>query len=163
MLFRSKYSFFDSVDGVKIKNNQVNQDYVPSGKIYTEYYNLFSDPINNFFTLDERGLTDSAALLDPILRDSQSQTKIENGKEYYIRNQQTLQDFYKDFETRLEERKTQIRSQKIETNLKAISSTLEQLASMEIQLLLSLGKVNVQTTDQNSELKTIVSAINDTN
>jgi hypothetical protein len=158
-----KYSFFNSVTGVKIKNNQVNQDYTPTGKIYTEYYNLFSDPINNFFSLDERGLTDSAALLDPVLRDSQSQTKIENGKEYYIRNQQTLQDFYKDFETRLEERKTQIRSQKIETNLNAISSTLEQLASMEIQLLLSLGKVNVQTTDQNSELKTIVSAVNDTN
>ena len=33
---------------------------------------------------------------------------------------------------------------------------------MEIQLLLSLGKVNVQTTDQNSELKTTYIDLQDT-
>lgn len=161
--FLIKKSFFEEVNGLKISNNQVNSEYVASGSIYTDYYNLFSDPINNFFSLEERGLTSSESLVDPTLRDSQSQTKIENGKEYYIRNQQTLQDFYKDFETRFEERKNQVRSQKIDPKLASIKLTLATLASREIQLLLALGKVNTAIKSESDPLRTIVDSVNGLN
>lgn len=158
-----KSSFFESTDEVKITNNQIGADYVPAGAVYTKYYNKLSDPINNFFTLDERGLTDTISFLDPNLKNTQVQTKIENGKEYYIKNQTDLQNFYKEFEARFEERKNQVRAQEIDSRLSSLKVTLTNLASREIQLLLAVGGVNSQIQAASSKLNTIVGAINASN
>jgi len=138
-----KNSFFNSGPGYSIKPVQANQDNNSNGAIYTKYYNLLDDPINNFFTLSERGLTSNIDQLDPTLIGQNTITKKENGTEYFISSLDTMQSFYEDFNAIFEARRKQIRSKVKSDYLSVSKEQLELTARHDVELLLAVGKVNL--------------------
>jgi len=147
-----KNSFFNSGPGYTINNIDVNSD-KSKGSLYTEYYNLLDDPTNNFFTLNERGLTSSISQLDPKLKGHDSITKKENQSEYFIKNMDTMQNFYKDFETTFEAKRKHVRSDIKTKYLATVKTQLEQIARMDIELLLTVGRINIFNKDGTSVIE----------
>lgn len=133
------------------------------GKIYTEYYNLLADPLNNFFTLDDRGLSTQAAAIDPRVRGTDSEKKRENNSEYFVKDLDKLQSFYRDFEATFEAKKAEKRAQVITPSKDGIRALFRNIARREVQLLLSLGRVNKFTPESSSALRNIVNGIKNQN
>ena len=138
-----KNSFFNDGPGYTIKNTPANVKFNSQGSLYTKYYNLFEDPVNNFFTLSERGLSSDIIHLDPKLEGQSLQTKKENGKEYFISNLDRLQNFYQEFDESFKTKRKQIREQIIKSELPIIKSQLELVARYDVEILLSIGRVNL--------------------
>ena len=143
--------FFLPVPGYVISNVPANKYFNSRGALYENYYNLLKDPQNNFFTLDERGLTSNASLLDKNLIGKESFTKKENNKNYFISNLSRMQDFYKNFDLLWENKRKQIRENLIGENLSTAKSKLELVAKYDVELLLALGRVNVFNPDSTYE------------
>ena len=111
-------SFFDS-NNLPRRRSRADYSKIP-GLLYNGYfrnnsiytykglYNKLSNPIKNFFTLVERGLSLSISQIDPSLRDTPDSATItekikltgdesaENKRTYYISNMETYSKFYED-------------------------------------------------------------------
>lgn len=120
-------------------------DRQPTGTLYSQFYNLLEDPLNNFFSLSERGLTDSANLVDPLLIGTGAERKREGSKEYFISDSKRLQSFYENFEINFESRKKQRREQIIEPAKELIKAGLRALARKDAQLVFLLSQTNTKT------------------
>lgn len=156
-----KRTFFESTAGFSIRNIESKE--FPQGTLYSNYYNKLKDPINEFFSLNERGLTDNIDLVDPRLKGTSSETKRENNKVFYIENFNILQNFYNEFENRFETRRQQIRRETVDTGLARIKTVMERIARQDVELLLSIGRVNLYLPKDNRNLKTIIDNIRDAN
>jgi len=154
-------SFFSSVPGYIIKNVREKEE--PSGALYSDYYNKLSDPINNFFTIEERGLTSSANLVDPNLKGTDNVTKKENGTEYYIADLKRLENFYENFDSLFKERRKQVKDKVIKDNTEKLRGTMAKLARLDVDALLSIGRVNLYLPEEDSTLSTIVDSIKNAN
>lgn len=132
----------------------------PQGRIYAQYYNLFEDPINNFFTISERGLTENVALVDPQLKGTGAETKREASKNYYVQDLTRLQDFYNTFETAFENRKNEFRARVIQPGQEEIRSLLSTIARKEVQLALAISGVNSRLPEDSTVLKSTIESIN---
>lgn len=150
-------SFFKEVNGLEINNESFDTEF--TGVLYTEYYNKLNNPIEELFTLKEKGLTNSETLVDPELKDSTFNKKREGSSEYYIQDRKKLEKFYENFEQNLEKKKKQIRDQKIEPAFTALSSNLKNLARMDVALLLAVGGININIIDENANLNTIIETV----
>lgn len=106
---------------------QIDEDEEMSGSLYVNYYNLLDDPLNNFFTLQERGLTANISFADNNLkkRAANANQKIQNnditedlitvkqGEDtYYIKNNDKYINFFKTFPERLEKRLAEVKDNK---------------------------------------------------
>ena len=152
-------AYFNDFPNLDISN--VNpSNWNPTGTLYTKYYNKFDDPVNNFFSLSERGLSDNSNQVDPSLVDSGSTKKIEGSYTYYVRDRIKMETFYTNFEKNLEIRKDKIRDQFIKPSKAQTAVPLKKLAVVEIKLLLSLAGVNVNIINESSKLNGVIESIN---
>lgn len=138
-----KNSFFEDGPGYEISHISANNNFSSRGAIYEQYYNLLEDPVNNFFTIEERGLTDDIQQLDPKLEGQDAITKRELGKEYFIHDIDRLQYFYKEFDANFKARSKQIRASVLEEQGAASKPQLELIAKYDVELLLALGRINL--------------------
>lgn len=156
-----KDSFFKSVPGYVLSNIQSKR--FSQGILYTQFYNKLEDPTNEFFSLDERGLSNTISQLDPKLKGGSSITKREKDKEYFIKDLDLMQGFYQNFENIFEERKKQVRNQIVTTGLSRSKSTFERIAKLDIDTLLAIGRVNFYIAEENSTLRSIVDRVKSAN
>jgi hypothetical protein len=152
-----KNSFFTGVSGYTIKDIVAKDN--SSGSLYQQYYNKFNDPINEFFTLDERGLTDNSNLVDPKLKGGQSERKKEGDKEYYIKDLDTLQNFYKEFDSIFKNRTRQVREKVTNADVDDLKKLLVDLARQDIDLIVSLSTVNLNLPEDDNTLRTLIDKI----
>ena len=159
-----KNNFFTGAPGYSVINTSAKEN--SSGSLYTKYYNKFNDPVNEFFTLSERGLTGNSNLIDKDLKGTDATIKKEGEKEFYIRDKDTMETFYQEFEQRLKKRKKEVRSEVTDPNgddLSNLTTSLRQLAAKDVETLLATGKVNLYLEEDNSKLGTIVDKIAEAN
>ena len=152
-----KKNFFESRAPIKISNQNLNT--VSSGVLYTEYYNKLSDPLANLFTLNEKGLTNQETLVDPNLKSTGLEKKKEGTSEYFIQDFNKMENFYKNLEINIEDKKNKIREQRLKPSFNTVTTNLKKLARADVGLLLSIGGVNVSIVDQNQTLKTVIESI----
>lgn len=145
-----KQSFFENSSALKVDELKNLGGLPITGKLYQDYYNLLSDPINNFFTLDDKGLTSEATLVDPRVKGTLSEKKRENSSEYFVKDLDKLQQFYQNFEQTLENKKSQVRSQVIDHNKLNFRETFKIIAQREIQILFALGRINKSSESSSS-------------
>ena len=160
----NKNSFFSGAPGYSVVNTSAKE--ISSGALYTKYYNKFNDPVNEFFTLSERGLTDNINLVDKDLEGTDSTTKKEGEKEFYIKDKDKMEAFYQEFEQKLEVRKKTVRKEVTNINgddLQEVTTALRQLASKDVEALLATGNVNLDLVEDNTKLGTIVDKISEAN
>ena len=158
-----KNSFFNNTSIFSLSEFFLDNDQLPTGKIYEQYYNLFKDPINNFFSLDDRGLTSNIDLIDPTVKGTSSEIKKENETDYYIKDINLMQDFYQDFDSRFELRKNQVHSRVIDSTREEIRINMEKIARQEVQLLLAVSRVNAYLPGQSSNLTNTIELLNTQN
>jgi hypothetical protein len=154
-----KNSFFKENEIFKLSDFPLSTNQVPSGRIYVNYYNLFEDPINNFFSPQERGLTNSASLIDPKVKGSGAEVKKEKDKEFYIQDINKLQNFYNEFESRFKAKKEEKRTQVINSAKEAIRLNMAQIARKEVQLILAFSGVNQYLPQNSGKLRKVVDQI----
>jgi hypothetical protein len=152
-----KNDYFNNTPGLNITNASFDKTF--SGVLYEEYYNKLNDPINNLFSLNERGLTSTESLIDTNLKDKTFNKKREGSSEYYIQDQQKLESFYENFEINLANKKELIRNEKVKPAFSLVSLNLKKLARVDIKLLLMIGGANVNILDESNNLSTIVESI----
>ena len=155
-----KTSFFENTNNFILTNFPLENRGLPTGTIYQNYYNWFEDPVNRFFSLEERGLTTNIALVDPNLKGTGSETKKENNADYYIQNINTLQNFYNEFDSRFEIRKAEQRAKIIDTAQNAIRTTMKLIAKREITVILALSNVNKFLPAESTTLETAIQKLN---
>lgn len=129
------------------------------GSLYVNYYNKLRDPISEFFTLEERGLTQSPDLVDPDLKGTDYYVKKEGDSEYYIQDRNRMQNFYSEFNSLLESRKEEVRSQVVNDGINTIRPKLVSLARSEVSALLSKSGANRYLPSDNSILESTVKSI----
>ena len=154
-------SFKDGFLGCEIKDVEPKE--TSSGVLYTEYYNKLSNPFEEMFTLEDRGLTSNISQLDPALQGSDNITKRENGKDYYIKDLNKMNSFYGNFEATFESKKESLRAKVkglAETNIKQL---LTKLAIKDVDVLLASGGFYTNLVEDNSNLRKVVDKINEAN
>lgn len=154
-------SFFNSIQRFEI--SQRLEQNLPSGALYEKYYNLFEDPINKFFTLEERGLTVNSAEVDAKLKGGNFETKREGESEYFIKDLELVQNFYKNFEERLDLRTDEVKKRDIAPLQDEIKFTIESFVKNEIQTLLAIGGVNVTTRAESTFLNSVLDSLDQEN
>ena len=158
-----KNSFFESSSIFTLAEYNFRGDIPPSGRIYEQYYNLFRDPVTNFFTPAERGLTENANQIDPSLKGTGSEKKQENSRSYYIQNLELMQDFYNTFETRLEARKVEVRDRVITPSQEQLRIVMNKVATKEAQFILALSGINKRLPEDSSSLNSALKKIDEQN
>lgn len=151
-----KNSFFKTSSIFSLTEYQLPVDIPPTGKIYTNYYNLFKDPINNFFSLDERGLTTNINLIDPKVKGTSSDRKREGNIEYFVSSVDTLQNFYEEFDSRFETRKKEKHSQIVDPAKESLRIVIKSIVKKEIQLIFALNGVNFRLPEDSSTFKSTI-------
>jgi len=144
-----KKSFITNLTNFTIE--QIPDEYKYSGILYEQYYNLFQDPINNFFSLDERGLTSDQSKIDIELKndievskqsgiDISNSVKIDiNGITYYIKDFKKFQEFNSTIQSQLNIRINEIKESKIKPSLDKLIFMLKELATTQIKYILAYG------------------------
>lgn len=155
-----KNSFFSNTGSITIEDFPLSGDTLPTGLLYTQYYNLFKDPVNNLFSLAERGLTVSSGEVDPKLKGTGAERKREKNSEYYIRDAEVMQNFYQNFDEKLEQRKNERRAQVVTPAQEAIRLTMRTVARKEVQLILAVSRANVYLPGENSIINTTLEIFN---
>jgi hypothetical protein len=121
----------------------VGRDESFSGALYDEYYNKLNDPLNNFFTEEERGLASSQSGIDPELRlqaasggvsAEQVAAAKQGERDFYIADQKRYMSFFGDFRGAYDRRISEIRRDRIAPALDAAKQRLDRLASYEAGL-----------------------------
>lgn len=158
-----KDSFFKEESFFELNQFNVVPSNPIKGAIYEKYYNLFNDPVTNFFSLEEKGLTNSSGLVDPKLRNTGFEKKQDGNRQYYIQDLDKMQEFYQDFDTRFELRKTERRKSVIEAEQEKLRIILSQVARKEIRILLALARVNKYLPEESQELRSAINSFNQTN
>ena len=154
---------FKSFPEIEYDINLSPKDTSFSGILYQDYYKKLNDPLNNFFTAQERGLTSSIndALIVDItgsekLSINPDPMKVKQGEnDYYVQNQEIFNSFFsdKDFENKLSNKI----SQYFDLNIKPIKEELinkfKELASLESKyyLLKYVNNENVNPEISNSK------------
>jgi hypothetical protein len=158
-----KDSFFKTNSIFSLREQRLNENEKPEGTIYERYYNLFEKPIDNFFTINERGLTSEASLVDPQLKGTGAETKRENSGTYFVQDLEKLQDFYNNFEKRFEIRKEEVREKVISPAKEGLRIVLSSIARKEVQLILALSGVSKKLPQDSTVLDTNVNLLNQQN
>lgn len=126
---------------MRITGEQPNTAF--SGSLYTEYINKLEDPLNNFFTLEERGLTSQSFNADSSFKTIASTyglsiTDIASAKQgdatLFIRDQQRYIAFFKSFKKTFDDRIAQVRSVRVGTAFEYAKSRLDRIARYEMTL-----------------------------
>ena len=154
-----KNSFFKNTSLFQLSEFTLSKDQEPQGTIYTKYYNLFKDPINKLFSLDERGLTDNLTLVDPKVKGTSADRKREAGAEHYIKDLDVMSKFYEDFEARLENKKNELRKKAIDPQQDVIKLIMQKVARKEMQFILAVGGVSKSLIDDSNSLKSVQTSL----
>ena len=154
-----KNSFFKDTSLFQLSEFTLSRDQEPQGAIYTQYYNLFKDPINKLFSLDERGLTDNLTLVDPKVKGTSADRKREADAEHYIKDLDVMSRFYEDFEARLENKKNELRKKEIDTQQEVIKLIMQKVAKKEMQFILAVGGVSKSLIDDSNSLKSVQTSL----
>lgn len=149
--------FFEDTTGLEINNKTISTEF--TGKLYTNYYNKLSDPINELFNLTERGLTEEATLVDPNLKETGLLKKKEGSEEFFIRDQKRLEDFYQNIEEKIEAKKQIILTDIVNPSFKVVDTALKRLANAEVRMLLAIGGINQDLIEEDFNLRTIIETI----
>ena len=152
-----KNNYFEPSTGITISNVPIGTQF--TGALYTQYYDKLNDPIARLFTLDEKGLTKRARSVDPSLKSTGLSKKREGTSEYFIRDFDKMQSFYKDLEINIEAKKEKIKTEIVEPIFNTASENLKKLGKMDIKLLLAIGRINVDLTRESQSLQSIIEAI----
>lgn len=152
-----KRNFFDDTASFDIKGISSETNF--TGVLYTEYYNKLNDPLTKLFTLNEKGLTSQETLVDPNLKSTGLAKKREAAGEFFIQDFGKMERFYQNLETNIEGKKSKIREQRIKPSFQTISQSLTNLAKADVGLLLSIGGVNVDITNESQNLKSVIDSI----
>jgi len=99
-----EYDFLTDINDDKFHIDNKDADDESSGSLYDKFYNKLDDPLNNFFTLDERGLTDNPSDIDDSFSDynnhglnmdkvTQAEYKI-GDVTYYIKDKSKFEHFF---------------------------------------------------------------------
>ena len=158
-----KTSFFKNNSVFKLSEFTLNENQLPTGIIYDQYYNLFVDPINNFFTQDERGLTDNIDLVDPKVKGTDAQIKKEGASEYFIKDLNIMQQFYQNFDEVFSIKKQNKRKSIIVPAQEKIRADMKKLAKIEVQLLLILNRVDTDLVKESKSLQNTIDLLNQQN
>jgi hypothetical protein len=150
-------SFKDPVPGYRVRSILPQDE--STGVLYSRYYNRLSDPVTNFFTLEERGLTETISQLDPVLKGSDNITKREAGKDYYIKDLEKMNSFYKEFDTIFENKKKEVRNEIDQIGLDQIGDKMRKLARRDVDLLLATAGFNTNLIEDSDDLRTVVDKI----
>lgn len=114
-----------------------------SGSLYTEYYNKLEDPLNNFFTREERGLTSQANDADSEFKNiaatqglsiSDIASAKQGNQTLYISDQQKYTAFFKSFKKTFDDRMAQVRSTRVGPAFEYAKSKLDRIARYEAAL-----------------------------
>ena len=108
----------------------------PSGILYTELYNIWGYT-EQYFNREERGLNIDKNMMDPTLQNTGAGEFSGN----YIQNLSKFEDFYTNFDTYHTKKTNDVKANKIEPALSAVQLSMRDMATKEVQLLLSYGKV----------------------
>jgi len=100
------------------------------GSGYRGFFWKMMDPLNRFFTLDERGLTIDQRLIDPQLKDSSTKSVKEGDAEFFINDLEKFQEFYKDAVKQIRDRIS-----------KDLNETLPNEAKFTIDSIKNLGRL----------------------
>ena len=121
--------------------------YFKSGIVYPGLYNKLSNPIKNFFTLAERGLSLSRSQIDPSLINTPDSATItekidaagnesaENKRTYYISNMETYSKFYEDLGKNMTERINNERTHVYPSIINGTVNEIKLLARREVATL----------------------------
>lgn len=154
-----KRSFFNGVPGYTVNNAQSKETSI--GSLYTQYYNKFNDPVNEFFTEDERGLTTNSNLVDPQLKGGPGEIKKENDRNFYIKDMETMQNFYKEFDAKIKERTAETRKRVTESGTQSIKTILNNIAKRDIDLIIGTSTVNLYLPEDDESLRTLIDNVSD--
>lgn len=142
-------TFLNNVGLLEFQQTQIGYKY--SGTLYSQYYNLFEDPINNFFTLEERGLTTDITKIDINLIEDIKSAKISgldisnsvkvdiNGNSYYIQDFQKFQDFNTTVQSNLNIRLEEVKRNIVKPVLDNLINSLKELANKQSKYIISYG------------------------
>lgn len=153
--FDTKYKYALEISNTRLVNlsnafqngtrhffQQAQQEELFTGSLYTEYYNKLDDPLNNFFSADERGLSLSYADADSQFKAAaasrglsidQIATAKQGQKTFAIRDQQKYSAFFQEFNTLYSRRVDEIRRNRINPPLDILKSKIDKIARWEIQ------------------------------
>ncbi len=162
-LILEKSSFFNDTSIFELSEFLVTDTSRPTGILYQQFYDLLEDPLNNFFSEDERGLTTSINLIDPRVRNTDAQIKKEKDTQFYIKNLDVMQNFYSTADSQLESRFAERRAQTIGSAKEAIRITVSKIARKEARAILALRKVNRYLLKDSVELSSTVAMLNQQN
>jgi hypothetical protein len=152
-----KRNFFDGTASFDVTGIDSETNF--TGVLYTQYYNKLNDPLTELFTLNEKGLTSQETLVDPNLKSTGLAKKREAAGEFFIQDFGKMERFYQNLETNIEGKKSKIREQRIKPSFQTISQSLTNLAKADVGLLLSIGGVNVDITNESQNLKSVIDSI----
>ena len=161
----------DSISGRYTIITETDEDEEFDGLLYEKFYNKLKDPMNEFFTPEERGLTSSISLADPKVMSRGPQAKefvddsvdpidlvtiTQGDTDYYIADENIMQEFFKTFPQRFKERVKQVYDANITTPLNVITDSFIALAKLEARYyvvndLLQSGASN-QTINKSAEM-----------
>lgn len=158
-----KTSFFNNTSIFEISEFVIDSINRPSGTLYRQFYDLLEDPLNNFFTPDERGLTTSIDLIDPRVRNTAAQIKKEKNASLYVKDLDVMQSFYSTAESQLESKFVERRSQVITSSKEALKITVSKIARKEVRVILALNKVNQYLVKDSVELSSTITMLNQQN
>ncbi len=113
-----------------------------TGSLYVEYYNKLKDPLNNFFSAQERGLSVSYDDADSMLKAAaatrglpidQVATARQGEKTFAIRDQQLYSAFFKEFKQRYAQRIVEVRQNLVNPMLEQAKAKIDRIARWEAQ------------------------------
>ncbi len=146
-----KKTFLNGVANLSI--SQTVQGYKYSGVLYDKFYELFEDPINNFFTIEERGLTLDSSKIDADLKqdienaktsgiDLSNSVKIElNGKSFYIKDFEKYKEFNSTVQGKIDIRKKEIKESIVKPIYDLLITALKELANKQAKYIIAYGEL----------------------
>lgn len=129
----------------------------PSGTLYDRMYNIWGD-IDKFFTLQERGLTNSMDAVDADLKDTGADSI--DGK--FIGSLSTYSDFYQNFAKKWSDKVALVKRTIIEPALSNTVRPLEVFAEEEVTILLAFGRTYEELPSDGGSLAQVVNFIKNT-
>lgn len=143
-------SFIIPSESAEFYFQPIEQEVELTGTLYSQYYDLLSDPIQNLFTLEERGLATSPSQIDPYfgsgpryeINPSDMAKFVYNDQTYYIHNKVIFDEFFSNFPDKLEAKIQWLRDNTVQSMLDDISLRYVALAEKEARYYVSKALVN---------------------
>jgi len=144
----SKYDSYNkeilnSISDIKytIDNKKLKKGEKLKGLLYTDFYNKMENPIENFFTLEERGLTKNiryASIIDTS-KTPEAKNIIEvksSSNTYYVQDFSKYEEFYLNFSKILDTRLSNYFIKNIKPTKDLIIDSFKNLANLEVKYFL---------------------------